>query len=137
MSHRRILRVPYRTDVANPHLEWYRPKPGEFPPFGSEHVVDGVLMEADFIHRWGQFRRNDDGTVVDFSLPPFGTILYLNAEADLRDLPLGTLLHFATYQDENGEFTRVATIRDDFTTLRETVSTCGSTRSRRVSASWS
>lgn len=107
--------LPFRTDQSNGHLPWYRLKPGEFPPLGSEHVVKGVLLEADFIHRSGQFRRTDDGTLVDFTLPPYGTVFYLNAEADLRDVPLGTLLHFGTYQDDQGAFTRVATIRDDFT----------------------
>ncbi len=109
--------VPFRTDLANQDLPWYRLKPGEFPPLHSEHSVAGVLLEADFLHRSGQFRRLDDGVLVDFTLPPFGTILYLDAEADLRDVPLGTLLHFSTYQDEQGGFTRVATIRDEFTML--------------------
>jgi len=108
---------PFRTDLANEHLPWYRLKPGEFPPLHSEHVVDGVLLEVDFIHRSGQFRRSDDGTLVDFTMPSFGTVMYLNAEADLRDVPLGIVLHFSTYQDEQGTFTRVAAIRDDDTTL--------------------
>ncbi|MDB5353452.1 MAG: hypothetical protein JWN86_4699 [Planctomycetota bacterium] len=109
--------VPFRTDLTNEHLPWYRLKPGEFPPPLSEHVVDGVLLEADFIHRSGQFRRMDNGQLVDFAMPPFGTVLYLNAEADLRDVPIGTLLHFSMYQDERGAFTKVVTIRDEFTAL--------------------
>ena len=107
----------FRTDFSNVHLPWYRLRPGQFPPAGSEHVVAGVLLEADFLHRTGQFRRVEDGALVDFTMPPSGTVLYLNAEADLRDVPPGTLLHFSMYQDERGDFTRVATIRDEFTRL--------------------
>lgn len=99
---------PYRTDSANEHLPWYQLKPGEFPPLGSEHRVRGELVEADFIHRSGQFRSTATGELVDFTLLPYGIIKYLNAEADLRDLPLGTRFEFSLYQDEKGAFTEVA-----------------------------
>ncbi len=109
--------VPFRTDSANEHLPWYRLKAGEFPPHLSEHRVGGVLLEADFIHRSGQFRKDGTGELVDFTLPPFGVVRYLNAEADLRDVPLGTHLLFSLYQEETGDFTRAATLQDEFTTL--------------------
>jgi len=108
---------PYRTDSANEHLPWYRLKAGEFPPRGAGHRVAGDLVEADFIHRSGQFRTAGTGELVDFTLPPSGTILYLNAEADLRDVPLGTTCQFFLFQDEAGAFTRVAAMQDEFTTL--------------------
>ncbi len=60
-------------------------------------VVSGELESADYIHRTGQFRRTDSGQLVDFALPPGGFILHLNAEADLRDVPLGTFFHFYFY----------------------------------------
>ena len=110
-------KVPFRTDSANEHLPWYQLKPGEFPPLHSEHRVGGELVEADFIHRAGQFRRSDTGELVDFTLPPFGSVTYLNAEADLRDVPLGTFLVFFLYQDENGAFTKVAAMRDEYSML--------------------
>ena len=84
---------PFRTDFANEHLPWYQLKPGEFPPLHSEHRVGGELVEADFIHRSGQFRAEGTGELVDFTLPPFGTVMYLNTEADLRD---EYLVDFAT-----------------------------------------
>ena len=72
-------------------------KPGEFPPPGSEHVVDGVAGRGRLHPPHGaSSARSDDGELVDFTLLPFGTVLYLDAEADLRDVPLGTLLHFST-----------------------------------------
>jgi hypothetical protein len=107
----------FRTDFANAHLSWYQLQPGKFPPSHSDHRVSGELVAADFIHRTGRFRATKSGELVDFSLPPFGVLNYLNAPADLRDVPLGTNLLFFLYQDENGAFTKVATALDDFTIL--------------------
>jgi hypothetical protein len=107
----------YRTDTAGQDLPWYKITAGVFPPLDSAHQVGGELVEADYIHRSGQFRRDSDGELVSFSLPPFGTVSYLNAGAELRDVPLGTHLIFFLYQDEGGAFTQAATIRDDYTRL--------------------
>ena len=87
--------VPYRTDSANEKLPWYQLKPGEFPPVGSEHRVGGELVKADAIHRTGRFRTDDGGELVDFVLLPFASAIYLNAYADLRDVPPGT--HMAVF----------------------------------------
>ena len=105
-------KIPFRTEAANQSLPWYRLKPGEFPPYHSEHRVRGVLVEADYIHRSGVFRREDTGELVDFTLPPFGSVSYLDAEADLRDVPIGTHFLFRLYQDESGKFTQAATMQD-------------------------
>jgi hypothetical protein len=93
------------------------PKSGEFPLRGSERRITGELVEADFIHRTGQFRTEGNGVLVDFTLPPFGTVSYLNTEADLRDVPLGTRCVFFLYQDENGAFTRAAFMQDEASLL--------------------
>ena len=108
---------PFRTDFTNGHLPWHQLKPGEFPPLHSEHRVGGELVEADFIHRSGQFRAAGTGELVDFTLPPFGTVMYLNTQADLRDVPLGTHLFFFLYQDKKGAFTRAAKLMDDYSLL--------------------
>ena len=79
--------------------------------------MSGTLVDADYVHRSGQFRNDDGGTLVDFSLPAFGTVVYCGAQADLRDVPLGTHLTFFMYQDVDGQFTLAATIHDDFTIL--------------------
>jgi hypothetical protein len=110
-------KLPFRTDVANARLPWYQLKPGEFPPRHSEHRITGELVEADFIHRCGQFRTDRTGELVNFKLLPCGVVRYLNADADLRDVPLGTLLTFSLYQDEHSAFTRAAVISDDFSDL--------------------
>ena len=112
-----IRRCPYRTDSANEDLPWYQLKPGEFPPRGSEHRVGGELVETNFIHRCGQFRAFATGELVDFTLPPFGSVYYLGAEADLRDVPLGTHCLFYLYQDEKGAFTKAVAVRDQYSQL--------------------
>ncbi len=107
-------RYPFRTDFANANLPWYQPKPGEFPPHQSDRRVSGELVSADFIHRTGQFRTSKTGELVDFTMPPYGSIIHLNAEADLRDVPLGTYFLFFLNQDKNGGFTRLATMQDQY-----------------------
>jgi len=108
-------RYPFRTDFANSQLPWYAPKAGEFPPHHSDHRVGGELVTADFIHRKGQFRTTKTGELMDFTMPPYGAINYLNSEADLRDVPLGTFFLFFLNEDANGGFTRLATMQDQFT----------------------
>ena len=81
-------------------------------------VVSGELESADYIHRTGQFRRTDSGQLVDFALPPGGFILHLNAEADLRDVPLGTFFHFYFFVDQEREGTTrvdLSSMCDQFT----------------------
>ena len=109
------VRYPFRTDFANAHLPWYQSKPGEFPPHHSDHRVGGELVSADFIHRTGQFRTSQTGELVNFRMPPYGTVNYLNAEADLRDAPLGTFFLFFLNQDAHGGFTQLAAMLDQYT----------------------
>ena len=110
---------PYRTDAGNEHLPWYRPKPGEFPPVHSHHLVAGALLSVDEHGRSGRFRADRTGDLVDFTMPPFGTVSYLDAEADLRDIPPGTRCRFALHQDDRGAFTRAAVISDEYSHLAE------------------
>jgi hypothetical protein len=109
-------RYPYRTDFANANLPWYQLKPGEFPPMHSDRRITGELIEADFIHRSGVFRESVTGALHNFTLLPFASVVYLDAPADLRDVPLGTDLLFMLFQDENGAFTKAGTVQDDYTT---------------------
>jgi hypothetical protein len=111
---RKDSRYAFRTDTANAHLPWHRPKPHEFPPEASAHRIDGELVAADFIHRSGRFRTSDTGETINFTLPPYGMIRRLNTDADLRDVPLGTHCRFFLHQDSQGKFTRLATLQDQF-----------------------
>jgi len=105
-------RYSFRTDTANASLSWYQPSLLEFPPLSSAHCISGELVNADFIHRSGQFR-TVQAELKDFNLLPYGSIIYSGAEADLRDLPLGTHFTFFLYQDTKGDFTRLATMREE------------------------
>jgi hypothetical protein len=107
-------RYPFRTDFANANLPWYQPKPLEFPPHHSDRRIGGTLISADFIHRTGQFRMSKTGEIVEFVMPPYASVHFLKAEADLRDVPLGTDFLFFLNDDGHGNFTRLATMQDQF-----------------------
>ena len=106
-----LLLSPLTNYAAEPAL--YQLKPGEFPPLHSEHRVNGELVEADFIHRTGQFRTEGTGELVDFTLTPYAAVRYRNAEADLRDIPLGARCEFFLYQDAAGAFTKAAAVQSE------------------------
>ena len=89
---------------------------GLLPPAGAADParrVAGELVAADFVHRTGQFR-TAAGDVRDFALPPDGVVSYVGADADLRDVPLGTFCQFILLPDAAGEFTRLVQMRDQF-----------------------
>jgi hypothetical protein len=76
----------------------FRPEPGKFPPFAKAHTYRGELVFVDHANRrgsirvegTGKFYRNDPHP---FALLPYGIVRYHDAPADLRDVPLGTVLH--------------------------------------------
>jgi hypothetical protein len=108
-------RYAFRTDFANADLPWYQPKPLEFPPHHSDRRIGGELVSVDFILRKGQFRTTKTGELVNFTLPPYAYVSYLNTEVDMREVPLGTFFLFFLNQDEDGVFTKLATMQEQFT----------------------
>ena len=78
--------------------EPYRPQTGKFPPIEKAHAYRGELIFVDHPNRrgsirvegTGKFYRNDPHP---FALLPYGMVRYYNAPADLRDVPLGTVMH--------------------------------------------
>lgn len=110
-------RYPYRLTWANDHLAWYQITPGKFPPDHSDRRISGELIKMDAANRSGQFRKTTTGEVVDFTMLPFGTARYLNAECDLRDIPLGTQMLFFLYEDGQGNLNRVSQMIDEYTVL--------------------
>ena len=90
--------------IASVHAEEkkdYVPKLGEFPPANVGTYLAGELVQVDHVNRRGALRLVGDG--VDdryhsapshrFALLPYGTITYHGAPAELRDIPIGTVLH--------------------------------------------
>ncbi len=82
--------------------EPFRPEVGKFPPIEKAHSYRGELVFVDHANRRGSVRvvgtgmffRNDPHP---FAMLPYGVIRYQGAPADLRDIPLGTVLHVRAY----------------------------------------
>ena len=82
--------------------EIYRPEAGKFPELSKAHTYRGELVFVDHVNRRGSlrvlgvgvFRRNDPHP---FAMLPYGMVRYHGAPADLRDIPLGTILHVTAY----------------------------------------
>ncbi|MBL9142529.1 MAG: hypothetical protein JNM99_02505 [Verrucomicrobiaceae bacterium] len=106
---------PFRTDVSNTHLPWFRLKPGQAPPPFSEHLVLGEWVKGS--GNSGSFLLERTGTPVDFTLIPEGKVRHLNADATLENIPAGTRCRFHLYQDEAGKFTLASLVTDEFTRL--------------------
>lgn len=81
--------------------EDYVPKPGEFPPPNVGHYFAGELVAVDHVNRRGALRlvgdNNDNryhaAPSYLFAMLPYGSVRYHGAPADLKDIPLGTVLH--------------------------------------------
>ncbi len=106
---------PFRTDVSNAHLPWFKLKPGQAPPSFSEHLVLGEWVKGS--GNSGSFLMERTGTPVDFTLIPEAKVRYLNADATLEDIPPGTRSRFHLYQDDAGKFTLASLVTDEFTRL--------------------
>jgi len=82
--------------------EIYRPEAGKFPDLSKAHTYRGELVFVDHVNRRGSlrvlgvgvFRRNDPHP---FAMLPYGMVRYHGAPADLRDIPLGTIMHVTAY----------------------------------------
>jgi len=116
----------------------YVPKLGEFPPAGVGHYFAGELVSVDHVNRRGAIRLMGDG--VDdryhgapshrFAMLPYGTVRYHGAPAELRDIPIGTVVHGyfllppaddkslppqdAAGKKYNPPYTHALTLEDDF-----------------------
>lgn len=86
-----------------------------FPKSDAVRLVEGELASAEFYLRCGSFRASHGGQLQSFVMPPYGSVLYLNAEADLRDVPLGTFFQFSLTDDPRGGPALLAMMQDKFT----------------------
>jgi hypothetical protein len=85
---------------ADPRTE-YVPKPGEFPPANVGVYHAGELVTVDAINRLGTLRivgnrdmeKYHSSESQPFVLLPYALVRYHGAPAELRDIPIGTVLH--------------------------------------------
>ena len=76
----------------------FRPETGKFPPLEKSRSYRGVLAFVDHANRRGSLRVESTGEFFrnpphPFAMLPYGMIRQHGAPADLRDIPLGTVLH--------------------------------------------
>ena len=91
-----------RTKNKEQVIEIFRPEAGKFPPIGKAHTYQGELAFVDHVNRRGSVRVQGPGIFRStepnpFALLPYGMVRYHGASADLRDIPLGTILHITAF----------------------------------------
>lgn len=82
--------------------EPFRPETGKFPPLEMAHAYRGELIFVDHANRRGSIRVQGSGMFFrndphPFAMLPYGMVRFHGAPADLRDIPLGTVLHVRAY----------------------------------------
>ena len=76
----------------------YRPTPGQFPDISKAQSYRGELVFVDHVNRRGSLRLQVDGDYREgrlhhFAMLPYGMIRYRGGPAELRDIPIGTVLY--------------------------------------------
>jgi len=83
--------------------EPFRPEAGKFPPLEKAYSYRGELVFVDHANRRGSLRVQGAGGTYfrnaphPFAMLPYGVVRYHGAPADLRDVPLGTVLHVRAF----------------------------------------
>jgi hypothetical protein len=80
----------------------FRPESGKFPPLDKALSYRGELVFVDHANRRGSIRVQGAGTFFrnaphPFALLPYAIVRYHGAPADLRDIPLGTVLYVRAF----------------------------------------
>lgn len=80
----------------------FRPEAGKFPPLEKAYSYRGELIFVDHANRRGSIRLQGSGMFFrndphPFAMLPYGIVRYHGAPADLRDIPLGTVLYVRAY----------------------------------------
>ncbi|QEF96733.1 hypothetical protein Mal15_07620 [Stieleria maiorica] len=97
-----LLGVVLLTLPAAVAEEPYRPEVGRFPALEKAHSYRGELVFVDHANRRGSLRVEGEGTYFrnaphPFAMLPYGIVQYHGAPADLRDIPLGTVMHVRAF----------------------------------------
>ena len=113
------------TSISFAKEEPFRPEPGKFPPIEEAKSYRGELVFVDHINRRGSLRLHVDGDYREgrlhhFAMLPYGMIRYRGGPAELRDIPIGTILYGRFYLPPDPKISTVPNIqRKDVTTPRE------------------
>jgi hypothetical protein len=97
-----VLLLPTLVPPAAAGDEPFRPVPGTFPPLEKGLSYRGELVFMDHANRRGSIRVQSKG-VFRFTAPhpfamlPYGMVRHHGAPADLRDIPLGTVMHVLAF----------------------------------------
>ncbi len=96
--------------------EPFRPEPGAFPPPHEARAYRGELVFVDHVNRRGSLRLHVDGHYQEgrlhhFAMLPYGVIRYRGAPAELRDIPLGTVLYGRFYLPPEPEISAVPNVQ--------------------------
>jgi hypothetical protein len=81
----------------------FRPVAGEFPAFEKAKSYRGELAFVDHANRRGSIRVTGGADVFfrsaphPFAMLPYGIVRYHGAPADLRNVPLGTMMHVRAF----------------------------------------
>lgn len=82
--------------------EPYRPEAGKFPLLDKALAYRGEIVFVDHANRRGSIRVQGSGMFFrndphPFALLPYGIVRYRGAPADLRDIPLGTVMYVRAF----------------------------------------
>jgi hypothetical protein len=107
-----LLLLVTATTVAD---EPFRPEAGKFPPAEKAKSYRGQLVFVDHANRRGSIRVTGGELFhstppAPFAMLPYGMVRYHGAPADLRDIPLGTILHGRFYLPPDPQFSSVPVI---------------------------
>ena len=97
------------TKNNEPRTEVFRPEAGKFPPLEKAKAYMGQLAFVDHANRRGSIRVSGGELFHStpphpFAMLPYGMARYHGAPADLRDIPLGTMLYGRFYLPPDPDF---------------------------------
>lgn len=110
-----MTRIQYSIQLASLCLAWslftttaiaqdkpFRPEAGKFPPVEKALSYRGELVFVDHANRRGSLRVQASGMFFrndphPFAMLPYGIVRYHGAPADLRDIPLGTVMRVQAF----------------------------------------
>ena len=98
--------------MAHAEEKVFRPVAGKFPPLEKAHAYRGELVFVDHANRRGSIRVQSAGIFRttaphSFAMLPYGMVRYHGAPADLRDIPLGTVMHVHAFLPPDPETSAV------------------------------